>query len=143
MLSHSCKSAIKAVVYLSAKAEENVKSNIKEIANAIDVSEHTLGKLLQALVKQKIICSGKGPTGGFYITEKQMSLPIMSIIDATDGQEIFKACALGLTKCSSTKPCALHNKYKVARDLLEDIFNKNKISDLGESVNKGISFLMN
>lgn len=143
MLSHSCKSAIKAVVYLSTKAQLNIKSNIKEIANAIEVSEHTLGKVMQVLVKQKVICSEKGPTGGFYITTQQMNLPLMSIIDAIDGKEILNECVLGLSKCSSTKPCALHNQYKEARDLLEKIYKSNRICDLGDSVYQGISFLIN
>jgi len=143
MLSHTCKSAIKAVLYLSSKFDTNSKSTIKDIAVHIDVSEHTLGKLLQVLVKKNIICSEKGPSGGFFITKAQLKLPVMSIIEAIDGTEIFKECGLGLTKCNSAKPCSIHNQYKAARDLFVDIFNNNKISDLGDSVNKGLSYLVN
>ncbi len=143
MLTHTCKSAIKAVVYLSSKEDSNSRSTIKDIALHIEVSEHTLGKLLQVLVKKNIICSEKGPSGGFYITKAQLKLPLMTIIDAIDGKEIFKECGLGLTKCNNSKPCSIHNQYKVARDLFMDIFNNNKISDLGESVNKGLSYLIN
>lgn len=143
MLSYTCKSAIKATLYLSSKEEANARSTIKDIAQHIEVSEHTLGKLLQTLVKKNIICSEKGPSGGFYITKAQLKLPIMTIIDAIDGKDIFKECGLGLSKCNNAKPCAIHNQYKVARDLFMDIFNNNKISDLGESVNKGLSYLIN
>lgn len=143
MLSHTCKSAIKSVVYLSSKADVKSKSTIKDIAMHIDVSEHTLGKLLQVLVKKNIICSEKGPSGGFYITKAQLKLPVMSIVEAIDGTETFKECGLGLTKCNNSKPCSIHNQYKVARDLFVDIFNNNKISDLGDSVNKGLSYLVN
>lgn len=143
MLSHTCKSAIKAVLFLSSKSDTNTRSTIKDIAMHIDVSEHTLGKLLQVLVKKNIICSEKGPTGGFYITKLQLKLPVMSIVDAIDGKEIFKECGLGLTKCNSSKPCSIHDQYKVARDLFVDIFNNNKISDLGDSVNKGLTYLVN
>lgn len=143
MLSHSCKSAIKAVVYLSANSESLRKATIKEIAISIDVSEHTLGKLLQLLVKKKIICSEKGPSGGFYITKQQMKLPIIEIIEAIDGAEVFKSCALGLSKCSSTKPCALHDQYKEARELMINMFTKNRISEMGNSVQSGLSYLTN
>lgn len=143
MLTHTCKSAIKAVLYLSSKTDTNIRSTIKDIALNIEVSEHTLGKLLQVLVRKNVICSEKGPNGGFYITKAQLKLPLMTIIDAIDGKEIFKECGLGLTKCNNLKPCAIHNQYKVARDLFMEIFNNNKISDLGDSVNKGMSFLVN
>lgn len=143
MLTHTCKSGIKAVIYLSSKSDENSKSTIKDIATHIEVSEHTLGKILQVLVKKNIICSEKGPAGGFYITKQQLKLPLMVIIDAIDGKEIFKECGLGLNKCNSTKPCAIHNQYKVVRDLYLDIFNNNNIADLGSSVTKGVSYLIN
>lgn len=143
MLSHTCKSAIKSVVYLSSKIDTSSKSTIKDIASHIEVSEHTLGKLLQVLVKKNIICSEKGPTGGFYITKTQLKLPLISIVEAIDGKEIFKECGLGLTKCNNSKPCSIHNQYKVARDLFLDIFNNNKISDLGDSVQNGLSYLVN
>ncbi len=143
MLSQTCKAAIKAVVYLSSKSEDSPRSTIKEIANHIEVSEHTLGKLLQVLVRTNIICSEKGPSGGFYINKSQLKLPVMNIIEAIDGKEIFKECALGLSKCNNSKPCSIHNQYKEARDLLLDIFNNNKIGDLGQSINQGLTFLSN
>lgn len=131
------------MVYLSSRADVKSKSTIKDIAIHIDVSEHTLGKLLQVLVKKNIICSEKGPSGGFYITKAQLKLPLMSIVDAIDGKEIFKECGLGLNKCNNAKPCSIHNQYKIVRDLYLDIFNNNKISDLGESVHNGLSYLVN
>lgn len=143
MLSQTCKAAIKAVVYLSSKSDESSRSTIKEIASNIEVSEHTLGKLLQVLVRTNIICSEKGPSGGFYINKTQLKLPLMNIIDAIDGKDVFKECGLGLAKCNNQKPCSIHNQYKEARDILLDIFNNNRIADLGDSLNKGLTFLSN
>lgn len=143
MLSQTCKAAIKAVVYLSSKSDDSARSTIKEIASQIEVSEHTLGKLLQVLVRANIICSEKGPSGGFYINKTQLKLPLMYIIDAIDGKDVFKECGLGLSKCNNQKPCSIHNQYKEARDILLDIFNNNKIADLGDSLNKGLTFLSN
>ena len=92
MLSHTCKTAIKAVIYIASKFESKERMSIKEIAELIDASEHTVGKLLQILVKEQIINSAKGPTGGFYIDEKQLKLPIIKIVYAIDGKKIFNKC---------------------------------------------------
>ena len=70
MLSNTCKTAIKAVIYLASKEVTGEKLGVKEIAHYINASEHTVSKILQNLVRQKIIHSIKGPTGGFYISEK-------------------------------------------------------------------------
>ena len=141
MLSLTCKTAVKTVIYLASKFESGEKTGILEIAQYLNASEHTVGKLLQSLVKQEIIKSLKGPSGGFYITKKQLSQPIINIVEAIDGKEIFKQCALGLSKCSSAHPCPIHNDYKVARDILETLFKTKKINDLIGPVNNGLTYL--
>ena len=75
MLSSTCKTAIKAVIYLASKFESGENAGIKEIAEFIDASEHTIGKLLQTLVKQGVVNSVKGPSGGFYISKEQRKQP--------------------------------------------------------------------
>ncbi|QCX52301.1 Rrf2 family transcriptional regulator [Elizabethkingia sp. JS20170427COW] len=142
MLSQTCKIAIKAVIYLSATSEKGEKASIKEISEHINASEHTVGKTLQTLVKQDIIKSLKGPSGGFYLEQEQQHQAIFNIVETIEGKGIFKGCGLGLSKCSETHPCPIHNDYKVARELLEKIFKEKKISDLCDSVSNGLAFLM-
>lgn len=141
MLSHTCKTAVKAVIFLATKYENDEKASIKEIADYIDASEHTVGKMLQTLVKQGVINSLKGPAGGFYISREQHQQPIINIVEAIDGDNFFKECGLGLRRCSATHPCPIHNDYKEARDMLEKIFRTKKIRDLCEPVNDGIAYL--
>lgn len=142
MLSLTCKTAIKAVIYLGSKFESGEKASIKEIAEFIDASEHTVGKMLQTLVKEEVINSAKGPTGGFYITAKQENQAIIKVIDAMDGKDVFDECGLGLSKCSATHPCPLHNDYKIIRDQFKKMCQQKKISDLCETVNEGFSYLI-
>lgn len=142
MLNHTCKTAIKAVIYLSGKSVTGEKGGIKEIAEQINASEHTVGKTLQILAKKKIINSLKGPSGGFYLNEKQQNQPIYNIVETIEGKGIFKECGLGLSKCSKNHPCPIHNEYKVAREMIEKIFREKKIKDLCGPVTDGLAFLM-
>lgn len=141
MLTNTCKTAIKAVIYLAARFETGEKSGIREIAEHIDASEHTVGKMLQTLVKQGVIKSVKGPTGGFFISKQQRNQPIINIVEAIDGRQIFTGCGLGLTKCSAAHPCPIHDEYKAARDLYEKIFRSNRIADLCDPVANGLAYL--
>ncbi|MGN6396713.1 MAG: RrF2 family transcriptional regulator [Mucilaginibacter sp.] len=142
MLSYTCKTAIKAVIYLATKVESGDKSAIKEVAGYIGASEHTVGKILQTLARQKVINSLKGPSGGFYLSGRQREQPIIHIVRAIDGPEIFKECGLGLSRCSSAHPCPIHNDYKRARDIVEDLFEKKVVSDLCIPVNDGLAYLI-
>jgi len=142
MLSLTCKTAIKAVIYLASKFESGEKAGMKEIAVFINASEHTVGKILQTLVKENIINSTKGPAGGFFITTKQKNQPIINIINAIDGKEVFEECGLGLSKCSATHPCPIHNDYKKIRDQFKAMCRQKKIADLCDTVNNGLAYLM-
>jgi len=142
MLSYTCKTAVKAVIYLASKYESGERSGVKEISEYINASEHTVGKIMQTLVKQGVINSVKGPTGGFYISKEQCKQPIINIVAAIDGKQVFKECGLGLSKCSSTHPCPIHNEYKKAREIIEKLFSSRNISDLCKPVNNGLAYLM-
>jgi Rrf2 family protein len=141
MFSLTCKTAIKAVIYLASRKDSEQKCGIKEIAEYIGASEHTVGKFLQTLVKNDVIKSAKGPTGGFYLSDAQMLQPVINIVYAIDGVNLFNECGLGLRKCSASQPCPIHNDYKKARDLLENLFKDKKVVHLCEPVSGGAAFL--
>lgn len=141
MLSLSCKAAIKAVIFLGSKFESGEKFSIKTVANLINENEHTVGKILQKLVKDNIINSTKGPNGGFFITTKQINQPVIKIVEAIDGKNIFKQCGLGLEKCSDLHPCPLHNNFKPIRDMFKIMCEEKKIIDLYQNVNNGLAYL--
>jgi Rrf2 family protein len=142
MLSYTCKTAVKAVIYLASKYESGNNAGIKEISEYINASEHTVGKILQTLVKHNVINSVKGPSGGFFISKEQRKQTIINIVESIDGKQVFKECGLGLSKCSSTHPCPIHNDYKKARDIIEKLFGSKTIIDLCKPVNNGLTYLM-
>jgi Rrf2 family protein len=142
MLSLSCKAAIKAVILLCSKHESGERSGIKDIARLINENEHTVGKILQKLVKNKIIISAKGPNGGFFITAPQRNQPVIKIVEAIDGKDVFRQCGLGLDRCSEAQPCPFHNDFKPIRELFKRMCTDKKIIDLCENVNEGLAYLM-
>ncbi|MDR3714560.1 MAG: Rrf2 family transcriptional regulator [Puia sp.] len=141
MLSLTCKTAIKAVIYLASKSESGEKSGVKEISQYISASEHTVGKLLQTLVKEGVINSTKGPSGGFHISKSQLGQPLIHIVKSIDGKQAFKECGLGLSNCSALHPCPLHREYKEARHLMERLFKENSVLDLCQPVITGLAYL--
>lgn len=142
MLSLTCKASVKAVIYLGSIADKGKRVSVKEISEVINENEHTVGKLLQKLVKDGIINSSKGPNGGFYITESQKTQPVINIIHAIDGEDVFKQCGLGLSECSEERPCPIHNEYKPIREKLKNMYRKKRVCDLYGNINKGLAYLI-
>ena len=50
MMSVTCKTAIKALIYLATRQGTPEKASLRKIADDIQASEHTVGKLLQTQV---------------------------------------------------------------------------------------------
>ncbi len=128
MLSKSCIYALRSLVYIGQNATQQHKLGIKEIAEELDLPSHFLSKILQRLVKHKVVQSVKGPHGGFYLNEKSKETTLLTIIEVIDGLAFFTNCGLGLKECSETHPCPLHDDFKVYRDGLYLLFNNKKIT---------------
>lgn len=135
MLSQKTKYAIRAVLYLSVNASKNGKlKGGKEISEELKIPSAFTIKILQELAKKNIISSVKGPKGGFYLSEKNLNLPLIRIIDAMDDMAFFNSCGLGLSECSEEKPCPVHGTFKIARNNLFQLFSKKNISELSEEI---------
>jgi Rrf2 family protein len=141
MISKSCQYALRAAVYLASNAGGGNKLNVKQIAVEINAPEAFTAKILQLLNKHNIITSLKGPYGGFYIEEYQLDAPILNIVYATDGPQLFTACGLGLKQCSAIHPCPFHDEYAVLRDRMKTTFQKTTIRKLAKKVDSGTHFL--
>ena len=119
-----------------------MKLNVKEIAKEIDAPEAFTAKTLQILNKHNIITSLKGPYGGFFIEEHQLDVPILNIVNAIDGLQVFRSCGLGLKKCSSKNPCPFHHDYEILRNAMVSTFEKTTIKILAKNLENGDPFLL-
>ncbi len=141
MLSISCKYAIRATVYLMSRSKQLAKAGLKEVAEEIEANEHTTGKILQLLVKSKIITSLKGPGGGFFVAAINHPVYLIDIVNVIDGDHFFFECGLGLKKCSEAKPCPIHHTYKISREKLYQEFCSVTIQELADDLTMGKAFL--
>lgn len=129
ILSKSCEYAIRATVYIALKSGRGEKAGIAEVAGAIGSPRHFTGKILQALVRKKILSSAKGPTGGFFL-ENGDQLFLIDVVHAIDGNGLFSACILGLERCSDTQPCPVHAQVRPIREMLLEEFSKKSLTGL-------------
>ncbi len=130
MFSKACAYGIRALTVIAKAGKENKKIGIKKICAAADTPASFTAKILQNLVKQSIISSQKGPTGGFYLSRPLNEISLYDIVVAIDGTDVFTQCGLGLKECSSLEPCPFHFQFKVVRDELTVMCHTNTLEDL-------------
>lgn len=140
MFSKACEYGIRSVLYIAKESQQDNRPNITEIAKAIDSPVPFTAKICQQLVREGIILSKKGPTGGFYI-EKDSDLRLIEIVRAIDGEAIFTGCCLGLDECSSSHPCPVHDQFEGVRSDLKKMCETTRVMDLAGRVEEGDVFL--
>ena len=100
MLSNTSKYAIRAVIYLAIYSSPTRKIGIKKISEELGISTPFLGKILQLLVKHKLLDSAKGPHGGFSLKKPAIDISLMEIAEIMDDREAFDDCLIRTTRCN-------------------------------------------
>ena len=140
MLSNTCKYALRALIYLAKFSEENSRIGIKKISEDLSLSSPFLGKILQNLVKQKLLVSTKGPNGGFALARKPEEITLWDIVIKVDGEEFFTNCLIGLEPCKShdsSKPyCPVHAQYEVLRGEITKFYKDTTLEIVGQDIDK-------
>jgi len=137
MLSNTSKYAIRALIYLELYSSYEKKKGIKKIAGELDIPSPFLGKILQVLVKHKLLGSTKGPNGGFYLNRPAIDIPIMEIIEIIDGKEVFDECVIRTSSCETGRPCSMHHKLAPIKGEIKQIFATETIADLVSEFREG------
>ncbi|AEL23976.1 RrF2 family transcriptional regulator [Cyclobacterium marinum] len=137
MFSKACEYGIRAVIYIWSKSADGVKLGVKDICKEIDTPEFFTAKILQSLAKQNLISSTKGPNGGFYISKEQENMKLLAVVEAIDGDKLFRGCGLGLKHCNENHPCPIHDDYKIIRENLVKLLSEKTIRELAKEVNEG------
>lgn len=142
MFSKACEYSIRAAIFIAARSMEGKRSNLKIISTSIDSPEAFTAKMLQQLVRHKVIDSVQGVQGGFEIKKNRIrQIKLYDIVEAIDGDDVFKMCALGLKVCSSKNPCPIHHQFKVIRKSLKDMLNDVSLYQLSQGVIQGKTLL--
>ena len=139
MLSNSCRYGIRAILYLASKDVRGNKIGIRQISEDLKLPTPYLAKILQNLVKHRILSSTKGPNGGFSLLRKPESITIRDIVKIIDGEEVLTNCIIHNGSCSSVrksmKPCPVHDDYSKIREDLISMFKGKTIPEIVKKAN--------
>lgn len=143
MFSKACEHGIKAIIYIATQSLNGERVKMGDITENIASPEAFTAKVLGELVKKGIVESLKGPYGGFYIQPSKMeSIKVSDIVFAIDGDEIYNGCGLGLSECSPSQPCPMHNKFIAVRSQLKAMLESTNILDLAQGLKAGETMLI-
>lgn len=145
MLSNTCKYALRALIYLGKYSEKDSRIGIKKISEDLQLSSPFLGKILQNLVKQKLLVSTKGPNGGFALAKEPENITLWDIVTKVDGEEFFTNCLITLEPCQThdpTKPlCPVHSQYTKLRNDISSFYKDTTLEIISMDIDKFEEFV--
>lgn len=142
MFSKACEYGIRASIFIATKSSKGIRVGIKDVAKEIDSPEPFTAKIMQILTKNGIIASSKGVGGGFEVSNEAVrSIKLIQIVDAIDGDNIYKGCGIGLKECSEIHPCPVHNDFKKIKELLLAMLTNTTLEELASGVKAGDFYL--
>lgn len=142
MFSKACEYAIRASILIATRSMDGERISLKDIAKTIDSPEAFTAKILQQLVRNGIIDSVKGPTGGFIIDPSRLEqIKLQEIVFAIDGDRVYSGCGLGMKACSEQQPCPVHNQFKIVRNGLREMLETTDLKQLCFGLKNGLTFL--
>ena len=66
---------------------------------------------------------------------------LSQVVAAIDGDNIYTGCGLGLSECSETEPCPVHDKFAKIRNELRFMLENTGIEELAAGTMEGLSCL--
>lgn len=129
LFSRSTEYAIRAMTFLASR-EPGKLAGAREISKAENIPVPFLWKILQVLTRRRLVRSFKGMHGGYELAAAADQIPLIAIVNATDGTEFRDSCVLGLPECDSRNPCPLHEQWKGVRSSVNSMLDETSLADL-------------
>lgn len=121
--------ALRGVLYVALSADKG-PVQLHEIAEALGVPRHFMGKIMKRLAHNNILDSQKGPSGGFEINEDTLNRYLIDIYSVTDHPEELRQCVLARGECNPEHPCKLHKLILPLKDPINKLLYETRVGHL-------------
>ncbi len=123
--------AVNLAMHASAILASNPQGIVsaKELAARLNASEATLSKAMQRLVREGIVRSTRGPSGGFFLAREPETISLKEIVEAVDGRLRAPECLFGRQPCGR-RACMLGDAMVKAHRILIDKLERTRLHEV-------------
>src|SRR5512140_1130554 len=120
---------IRSVLYLARQPFKKI-SFVNEISEEYKIPRSFLAKILQKLVKAKIVRSYRGVKGGFSLTKQARETSVLDVLEAIDGKIAINICISDKKKCNFSRQCPTYNLWVNVQSKMVDVLKKTNFEEL-------------
>jgi Rrf2 family protein len=110
--------AVRVMIHL-AGLPSGTRVSLQALAQAADVPEQFLSKVLQTLARHRLIQSRRGASGGFELAADPERVSLFDVVEAVEGPFRLNLCLGPGVGCERSSWCAAHVVWARAQEVLE------------------------
>lgn len=113
-----------------AQRPEGASASAREIAEAYDIPLELLAKVLQRLVRARLLVSVQGTRGGYRLGRPAQTIPVADVIQWVDGPVTVTACSTDDHNCDQFSKCSIRDPLWKIRSRIVDALNTVSVAEL-------------
>ncbi len=121
-----------ALKYLAEQAADGAQS-AKDIAEAYQIPQQLLAKILQTLARAGLLVSHAGTNGGYELARPATEITAFEAIRAIDGPLFITNCITIHGDCDLAGHCTVKEPLRKVNDSIKELLNGILIADLVEA----------
>ena len=112
--------ALIAMKHLATRPDSSGSSSAREISESYDIPLELLAKVLQRLVRARLLVSLQGTRGGYRLGRSPRAISVADVIQAVDGPVTMTACSPDDHTCDQYTKCSIRDPlWKIKNRILE------------------------
>ena len=88
---------------------ESASASAREIAEQYDIPIELMAKVLQRLVRARLLISTQGTRGGYTLSRPSDTISVADVIQAIDGPFTVTACSSEKNDCEQYSKCSIRD----------------------------------
>ncbi len=125
---------IRSVLYLARQPYKKI-SFVTEISEQYKIPRSFLAKILQKLVKAKIVRSYRGVKGGFSLARLAKDITVFDVLEAIEGKLAMNLCLSDKKKCDFSRNCPISSVWANVQSKVVEVLKKSNFEDLSRHKN--------
>ena len=137
-LSKKADYALIAMKHLAQK-HRATSTSAREIAEQYDIPIELMAKVLQRLVRNRLLVSKQGTRGGYTLGRASSSISVADVIAAIDGPFTITACSTEKHDCEQYAKCSVRDPLWQIRERMAAALSTMTVADMAADTDAAVT----
>src|SRR5688572_21368956 len=121
--------ALISMKHLATRSDAS-SSSAREISESYDIPLELLAKVLQRLVRSRLLVSVQGTRGGYRLARHPSMISVADVIQAVDGPVTVTACSTDDHNCDQYSKCSVRDPLWKIKNRILDALNTVSVAEM-------------